>query len=102
MQHVENAWGHQQPQYQVTTVHLTFQYSDTPDFPHGGPFERLSTLSEDSARSACLAAATAPSSLPLTPERRLPSPRRRGRASQPPPLASAWAAEEQGHPPSFY
>ena len=68
MQHVENAWGHQQPQYQVTTVHLTFQYSDTPDFPHGGPFERLSTLSEDSAPSACLAAATAHSSLPLTPE----------------------------------
>ena len=35
MQHVYNFDGHARPQTSVLTVHFTFQYSDTPDFPHG-------------------------------------------------------------------
>ena len=35
MQHAYNFDGHQRPQTSVLTVHFTFQYSDTPDFPHG-------------------------------------------------------------------
>ncbi|KAL1519824.1 hypothetical protein AB1Y20_023330 [Prymnesium parvum] len=35
MQRVHNFEGHALPRLQVLTVHFTFQYSDTPDFPHG-------------------------------------------------------------------
>ena len=35
MQHAYNFDGHAQPHTSVLTVHFTFQYSDTPDFPHG-------------------------------------------------------------------
>ena len=35
MQRVQNFEGHALPRASVLTVHFTFQYSDTPDFPHG-------------------------------------------------------------------
>ena len=35
MQRVQNFEGHGRPQTEALTVHFTFQYSDTPDFPHG-------------------------------------------------------------------
>ena len=35
MQRVQNFEGHARPRTAPLTVHFTFQYSDTPDFPHG-------------------------------------------------------------------
>ena len=35
MQRVQNFEGHALPRARPLTVHFTFQYSDTPDFPHG-------------------------------------------------------------------
>ena len=35
MQRVQNFEGHARPKHLPLTVHFTFQYSDTPDFPHG-------------------------------------------------------------------
>lgn len=35
MQRLHNAPGHDLPRLSPLTVHFTFQYSDTPDYPHG-------------------------------------------------------------------
>ena len=35
MQRVQNFEGHVLARAQTLTVHFTFQYSDTPDYPHG-------------------------------------------------------------------
>jgi len=35
MQRVQNFEGHALPRNELLTLHFTFQYSDTPDFPHG-------------------------------------------------------------------